>query len=99
MGGESDGNFEFLYVPGASVRNSAHGKGHEEGGSAYAKAGSSLNWPQYASCSPPCQELWEPALCECEKTHGKQEFGSLLQTMLRRGFSKPYLKPCVEKHP
>jgi len=29
-------------VPGASVRNSAHGKGHEEGGSAYAKAGSSL---------------------------------------------------------
>jgi len=29
-------------VPGASVRNSARGKGHEEGGSAYAKAGSSL---------------------------------------------------------
>ena len=29
-------------LPGASVRNSAHGKGHEEGGSAYAKAGSSL---------------------------------------------------------
>ena len=27
---------------GASVRNSAHGKGHEEGGSAYAKVGSSL---------------------------------------------------------
>ena len=25
-------------VPGASVRNSAHGKGHEEGGLAYAKA-------------------------------------------------------------
>ena len=25
-------------LPGASVRNSAHGKGHEEGGSAYAKA-------------------------------------------------------------
>ena len=24
-------------VPGASVRNSAHGKGHEEGGLAYAK--------------------------------------------------------------
>ena len=29
-------------VPGASVRNSAHGKGHEEGGLAYAKAWSSL---------------------------------------------------------
>ena len=27
---------------GASVRHSAHGKGHEEGGSTYAKAGSSL---------------------------------------------------------
>ena len=26
------------HVPGASVRNSAHGKGHEEGGLAYAKA-------------------------------------------------------------
>ena len=25
-------------MPGASVRNSAHGKGHEEGGLAYAKA-------------------------------------------------------------
>ena len=25
-------------LPGASVRNSAHGKGHEEGGLAYAKA-------------------------------------------------------------
>ena len=29
-------------LPGASVRNSARGKGHEEGGSAYAKAGLSL---------------------------------------------------------
>ena len=27
-----------LHVPGASVRNSAHGKGHEEGGLANAKA-------------------------------------------------------------
>ena len=26
------------YMPGASLRNSAHGKGHEEGGLAYAKA-------------------------------------------------------------
>ena len=30
---------------GASMRNSTHGKGHEEGGSAYAKAGSSLRSP------------------------------------------------------
>ena len=30
---------------GAGVRHSAHGKGHEEGGSAYAKAGSSLRSP------------------------------------------------------
>ena len=28
----------FSNVLGASVRNSAHGKGHEEGGLAYAKA-------------------------------------------------------------
>ena len=34
-----------LSLPGASVRNSARGKGHEEGGSAYAKAGSSLRNP------------------------------------------------------
>ena len=33
------------YMPGASVRNPARGKGHEEGGSAYAKAGSSLRGP------------------------------------------------------
>ena len=29
---------DYAKVPGASVRNSAHGKGHEEGGLAYAKA-------------------------------------------------------------
>ena len=33
------------YLPGASVRNSARGKGHEEGGLAYAKAWSSLRKP------------------------------------------------------
>ena len=39
---------------GASVRNSAHGKGHEEGGSAYAKAGSSLrSHPGYSWASTP----------------------------------------------
>ena len=35
----------ILSLLGASVRNSAHDKGHEEGGSAYAKAGSSLRNP------------------------------------------------------
>ena len=35
----------ILSLPGASVRNSARGKGHEEGGLAYAKAGSSLKSP------------------------------------------------------
>jgi len=32
----------ILSLPVASVRNSTHDKGHEEGGLAYAKAGSSL---------------------------------------------------------
>jgi len=32
-------------LPGAGVRSSARGKGHEEGGSTYAKAGSSLRSP------------------------------------------------------
>ena len=35
----------ILSLPGASVRNSARGKGHEERGLAYAKAGSSLRSP------------------------------------------------------
>ena len=40
-------------VPGASVRNSARGKGHEEGGSAYAKVGSSLRRPPVPKHLPP----------------------------------------------
>ena len=32
-------------LPGASVRHSAHGKGHEEGGLTYAKVGLSLRSP------------------------------------------------------
>ena len=35
----------ILSLPGANVRNSAHDQGHVEGGSAYAKAGSSLRSP------------------------------------------------------
>ena len=37
---------------GASVRNSAHGKGHEEGGLAYAKAWSSLRKPPVPKHQP-----------------------------------------------
>ena len=33
------------HMLGAGVRHSAHGKGHEEGGLTYAKAGSSLRSP------------------------------------------------------
>ena len=36
---------ESEVVLGAGVRHSAHDKGHEEGGSTYAKAGSSLRSP------------------------------------------------------
>ena len=35
----------ILSLPGASMRNSARGKGHEEGGSAYTKVGLSLRSP------------------------------------------------------
>ena len=46
--------FSFPFLPGASVRNSAHGKGHEEGGSAYTKAGLSLRSPPgYSRVSTP----------------------------------------------
>ena len=42
----------ILSLPGASVRNSTCGKGHKEGGSAYAKAGSSLRSPPGNSRAP-----------------------------------------------
>ena len=47
---ESSKNIYFCFidyakVPGAGERHSTHDKGHEEGGSAYAKAGSSLGVP------------------------------------------------------
>ena len=45
MLGKTERKRRWGWLPGASVRNSAHGKGHEEGGSAYAKAGSSLRSP------------------------------------------------------
>ena len=41
-------------MPGASMRNSARGKGHEEGGLAYTKTGSSLRSPPgYSQASTP----------------------------------------------
>ena len=43
-------------LPGASVRNSAHGKGHEEGGLAGAKAWSSLRKPPVPEHLPPKPE-------------------------------------------
>ena len=45
-------------VPGASVRNSAHGKGHEEGGLAYSKAWSSLRKPPVPKHLPQNQSLF-----------------------------------------
>ena len=54
--GISDSRSPFL--PGASVRNSAHGKGHEEGGLAYAKAWSSLRKPPVPEHLPQNQSLF-----------------------------------------
>ena len=51
-------------MPGASVRNSACGKGHEEGDSAYAKAGSSLRRRPVPKHLPPNPEsAYFTALC------------------------------------
>ena len=49
--------------PYARSRSSAHGKGHEEGGSAYTKAGSSLRNPpgNFRASTPPNQSL--PTFC------------------------------------
>ena len=44
------------FLPGASKRNSALGKGHEEGDSAYAKAGSSLRKHPVPEHLPPKPE-------------------------------------------
>ena len=43
-------------MPGASVRNSAHGKGHEEGGFGIRKGGSSLRKPPVPEHLPPKPE-------------------------------------------
>ncbi|XP_055422088.1 serine hydrolase-like protein 2 [Bubalus kerabau] len=54
----------ILSLLGASVRHSARGKGHEEGGSAYAKAGSSLrSTPGNSRASTPKPESAYFRLC------------------------------------
>ena len=57
-------------VPGASERHSTRDKGHEEGGSAYAKAGSSLRSPPgYSRAStPPKKNQSLPTLLLCALT-------------------------------
>ena len=53
-------------VPGASVRNSAHGKGHEEGGLAYTKAWSSLRKPPVPEHLPQKPEsIYFTVSCSC----------------------------------
>ena len=55
-------------VPGAGERHSTRDKGHEEGGSAYAKAGSSLRSPLgYSRASSP-QNQSLPTLLLCALT-------------------------------
>ena len=55
----------ILSLLGASMRNSARGKGHEEGGSAYTKAGSSLRSPPGNSraSTPKPESAYFTALC------------------------------------
>ena len=68
--GGSDGKASaYNAVLGAGVRHSTHGKGHEEGGSTYAKGGSSLRSPPWKSLSiyPHNQSL--PTLLLCTLTY------------------------------
>ena len=60
--------FNTYLLLGASVRHSAHGKGHEEGGLTYAKAGSSLRSPpgNPQASTPQNQSL--PTLLLCALT-------------------------------
>ena len=54
---------------GSRVRYSAHDKGHEEGGSTYAKVGSSLRSPPgYSRASPPQNNQSLPTLLLCALT-------------------------------
>jgi len=64
-----------LLLTGASVRNSAHGRSHEEGGSTYVKVGSSLRGPPwtFSSICPPNQSL--PTLLLCALTYTSDFMG------------------------
>ena len=55
-------------LPGAGVRTSTRGKGHEEGGSAYAKAGSSPRSPPGYSWASTPQNQSLPTLLLCALT-------------------------------
>ena len=56
-------------LPGAGERHSTHDKGHEEGGSAYAKAGSSLgSAPDILEHLPPQKNQSLPTLLLCALT-------------------------------
>ena len=50
------------WMPGAGERHSTHGKGHEEGGLAYATAGSSLKSPPGSTPKKP-ESAYFTALC------------------------------------
>ena len=60
----------YYYLPGASVRNSAHGKSHVEGGAAYAKAGSSLRKAPVPEHLPPNQSLFHALTYTSDFTGG-----------------------------
>ena len=61
--GQDDGK-----VPGAGVRSSTCGKGHEEGGLAYAKVGLSLRSPPGYSWASTPQNQSLPTLLLCALT-------------------------------
>ena len=62
------GDIFYPQVPGAGERHSTRDKGHEEGGSAYAKAGSSLGSPpRYSRASTPKNQSL-PTLLLCALT-------------------------------
>ena len=70
-GGDSvgQGHLSVAGVPGASMRNSARGKGHEEGGSTDAKAGSSLRSPPGNSQAPAPKTRVCLLYCLCPHLH------------------------------
>ena len=72
------------FLPGASVRNSAHGKGHEEGGLAYAKVWSSLRKPPVPKHLPPKPESIYFTV-SCSRLHLWLYGGLFLTISLREG--------------